>query len=71
MGDDGIWFLVASRDPDFPGYAVVNSQGRFLRGADGSLHGGDPTDALVGKLAPLPPDRLAEAVVSATPKGDG
>lgn len=47
VGDRGVWFLVASRDPDFPGYVVVNAQGGYLRGTGDSLRGGDPTDPLV------------------------
>jgi hypothetical protein len=62
VGDDGIWFLVASRDPEFPGYAVVNSQGRYLRDAGGALHGGDTSDGLVQELAHGGPTELADAV---------
>jgi hypothetical protein len=47
VGDRGVWFLVASRDPDFPGYVVTNAQGRYLRGRGDSLRGGDRTDPLV------------------------
>ncbi len=47
VGDRGVWFLVASRDPDFPGYVIVNAQGRYLRGPGDSLRGGDRTDLLV------------------------
>jgi hypothetical protein len=47
VGDRGVWFLVASRDPDFPGYVVANAQGRYLRGPRDTLRGGDRTDPLV------------------------
>ena len=47
VGDRGVWFLVASQDPDFPGYVVTNAQGRYLRGPGDSLRGGDRTDELV------------------------
>ncbi len=63
VGDDGIWFLAASRDPDFPGYVVVNSQGRYLLGTDSDrLQGGDASDALVGRLSALGAEGLADAV---------
>jgi hypothetical protein len=66
VGDDGIWFLAASGDPEFPGYAVVNSQGRYLFGTDGSLVGGDATDALVRRLELLGRAGLAAAVRDTT-----
>jgi hypothetical protein len=66
VGDDGIWFLAASRDPDFPGYAVVNSQGRYLAGTDGGLVGGDAADALVRRLELLGRAGLASAVRDTT-----
>ena len=62
IGDDGIWFLAASRDPDFPGYAVVNAQGRYLVGADGAIEGGDASDDLVRDLQTLGREKLADAV---------
>jgi hypothetical protein len=62
IGDDGIWFLAASGDPDFPGYAVVNSQGRYLVGSDGTLEGGDASDALVQVLGVLDRAELARQV---------
>jgi hypothetical protein len=52
IGDDGIWFLAASGDPDFPGYAVINSQGRYLVRGD-ALQGGDADDELVQELEVL------------------
>ena len=45
VGDAGIWFLSASTDPEFPGFTVVNSQGRYLLAdADGRqrVHRCDP-----------------------------
>lgn len=67
IGDAGIWFLAASGDPEFPGFTVVNSQGRYLLAdpADesvGALRGGDRTDALVEQLASLGLDPLAERI---------
>jgi hypothetical protein len=62
VGDDGIWFLIASGDPDFPGYAVVNSQGRYLEGSDASLEGGDASDALVRDVEALDRAQLADRV---------
>ena len=43
VGDRGAWFLTASTDPDFPAYALVNAQGRYLFGRD-DVRGGDRTD---------------------------
>jgi len=53
VGDRGIWFLVAGGDPEFPAFALVNSQGRYLYAADGRLTGGDPADALVRDVQAL------------------
>lgn len=61
VGDTGIWFLVATRDADFPGFVVVNSQGRYLR-KGGGLRGADRTDALVRQLEALGPDGLADEI---------
>jgi hypothetical protein len=61
VGDDGIWFLVASGDPDFPGYAVVNAQGRYLGRGD-ALVGGDADDELVASLELLGRAGLAAEV---------
>jgi len=64
VGDRGIWFLGASRDPEFPAYALVNAQGRFLFGADG-LHGGDRSDALVRSVERLDRTQLQDAILAA------
>ena len=70
MGDAGIWFLVASSDPEFPGFTVVNSQGRYLLSRPGAaadatlagpVRGSDRTDALVRRLQSLGFAGLAEA----------
>ena len=60
VGDAGIWFLSASTDPEFPGFTVVNSQGRYLladaggrRAFTGAVRGADRTDALVRRLEAL------------------
>ena len=52
VGDRGVWFLVASGDPEFPGYSVVNSQGRYLY-VNGGLRGGDRSDRLVRSIEAL------------------
>jgi hypothetical protein len=70
VGDAGIWFLAASRDPEFPGFTVVNSQGRYLLAdpadeSEGALRGGDRSDALVRRLEALGLDGLAAAVATA------
>lgn len=63
-GDEGIWFLVASTDPEFPGFVVVNSQGRYLVADEGVLLGADRTDGLVRRLESLGRDGLATAVAA-------
>ncbi len=72
VGDAGIWFLAASRDPEFPGFTVVNSQGRYLLNhpeseVDGSLRGGDRSDEFVRRLEALGLEGLA-AEVAARPR---
>ena len=69
VGDAGIWFLAASRDPEFPGFTVVNSQGRYLLNhpeseVDGSLRGGDRSDAFVRRLEALGLEGLAAEVAA-------
>jgi hypothetical protein len=58
------WFLVASLDPEFPGYTVVNAQGRYVETPTGRLRGGDRSDALVRSLERMGSRRLAEAVAA-------
>jgi hypothetical protein len=65
VGDRGVWFLTASGDPEFPAYALVNAQGRYLFGANG-VRGGDRSDAFVGTVERLDAAALQDAVV-ATP----
>jgi len=65
MGDRGVWFLTASTDPEFPAYALVNAQGRYLF-ARGDMRGGDRTDALVRSVERMGPSQLQDAVVAAT-----
>jgi hypothetical protein len=67
MGDEGIWFLAATGDPDFPGFTVVNSQGRYLHGAGDALRGADRSDALVRSLEGLGAAGLARAVSAPSP----
>jgi hypothetical protein len=65
IGDRGVWFLNASGDPEFPAYALVNAQGRYLfRGT--SLQGGDRSDAFVRTVERLDRTQLQDAVVAAT-----
>ena len=59
VGDDGIWFLQVSPDPDLPSFLVINSQGRYLVDGNG-LRGGDQRDALVQELQRLSPDALEQ-----------
>jgi hypothetical protein len=64
VGDRGAWFLAAGTDPDFPAYALVNAQGRYLFGGR-TLRGGDRTDMLVRSVERMSPTRLQDAVVAA------
>ena len=64
VGDRGVWFLTASTDPDFPAYAIVNAQGRYLF-ARGEVRGGDRTDTLVRTVERLGPTTLQDAVLAA------
>lgn len=60
-GDQAIWFLDAVDDPDFPGFVVVNYQGRYL--VDGErLEGAGREDPLVRELAALTPSALADRI---------
>ena len=64
VGDRGVWFLTAGTDPEFPAYALVNAQGRYLF-ARGDVRGGDRTDTLVRAVERLGPTRLQDAVIAA------
>ena len=64
VGDRGVWFLAASGDPEFPAYAIVNAQGRFLFGARG-VRGGDRSDAFVHEVERLDPMQLRDAIAAA------
>ena len=66
VGDRGVWFLVASGDPEFPGYALVNSQGRYLY-EHGKLRGGDRSDRLVRSIEAMEPAAFRDAIVAAKP----
>lgn len=61
-GDHGVYFLDAVDDAERPFFVVINSQGRFVAAADGTLTGGDQRDALVQELQQLTLDELAIAV---------
>jgi hypothetical protein len=63
-GDRGVWFLTASTDPDFPAYALVNAQGRYLF-ARGDVRGGDRTDSLVRSVERMNQTQLQDAVLVA------
>jgi hypothetical protein len=77
VGDAGIWFLTVSTDPEFPGFTVVNSQGRYLltgpRASEaplrGALRGADRSDALVRELEALGFAGLADATAEAMTTG--
>jgi hypothetical protein len=64
IGDRGVWFLTASTDPDFPAYALVSAQGRYLF-ARGDVRGGDRSDALVRSVEHRGPTPLQAAVSEA------
>jgi hypothetical protein len=63
-GDRGLWFLVASNDAEFPGYTLVNAQGRYVETPTGRLRGGDRSDPLVRSLERMGSGRLADAVAT-------
>jgi hypothetical protein len=64
VGDRGVWFLAASGDPEFPAYAIVNAQGRYLFG-DRGVQGGDRTDTFVRAMERLEPRALRDAIAVA------
>jgi hypothetical protein len=64
IGDRGVWFLTASGDPEFPAYALVNAQGRYLFAGNG-LQGGDRSDAFVRSIERLDRAQLQGAVLDA------
>jgi hypothetical protein len=64
VGDRGVWFLVASNDAEFPGYTIVNSQGRYVETPTGRLRGGDPSDPLVRSLERMGSRGLTEAIAA-------
>jgi len=66
MADDGIYFVWLKRDATAePRYRLTNSQGRFLRGADGVATGSRAFDPLVSQLAGRNFDDLRARVVAA------
>ena len=65
VGDRGVWFLTASSDPEFPAYALVGAQGRYLF-ARGDLRGGDGTDRLVRAVERMGPTQLQAVIAAAT-----
>jgi hypothetical protein len=58
VGDEGLWFLDFNDDAELASFLVINSQGRFLFAADGTVHGGDQRDALVQQLQRQSPAQL-------------
>jgi hypothetical protein len=63
VGDSGIWFLIATADPELPGFVVVNSQGRYLSIGE-RVDGGDRSDPLVRELEALGPLGLVNAITT-------
>lgn len=59
VGDRGLWFLDQVATDDVSTMVVINSQGRFLDTATGTV-GGDQSDALVQVLQQHPIDQLVE-----------
>jgi hypothetical protein len=59
-GDRGVYFLVASPDPDAPYHALVNEQGRYL--VDGTRLRPAGDDPLSAALAAMGPDALVAAI---------
>jgi hypothetical protein len=64
VGDHGVWFLSASGDPEFPAYALVNAQGRYLFGNQG-VRGGDRSDGFVRSVEQLDAMQLQDAIGAA------
>jgi hypothetical protein len=65
VGDEGVWFLDATGDPELPGFLVINSQGRYLVDPNdprGPLVGGDRDDSLVRDLERLTLAQLVAAI---------
>lgn len=65
VGDRGLWFLDQVAADDVTTMVVINSQGRFLDTAAGTV-GGDQGDALVQILQQRPFSQLAELTLSLT-----
>ena len=65
VGDRGLWFLDQVPADDVSVMVTINSQGRFLDTANGTV-GGDHTDALVQVLQQRPFDQLVELTLSLT-----
>ena len=64
VGDDGIWFLQVSPDPDLPSFLVVNSQGRYLVDSERLRRRLTERDPLVRQLQLLAPDALEQQIRS-------
>ena len=65
VGDRGLWFLDQVATDDVSTMVVINSQGRFLETATGTV-GGDQSDALVQVLQQRPLEQLVELTLSLT-----
>lgn len=70
-GDEGIWFLVDPGDATTGALIVVNAQGRYLIGPDGTVRGAVGDDPLVADLSSRSLDDLAERITgrAGTPNG--
>lgn len=68
-GDQGIFFLIASPDPDVPYYATVSTAGRYLRvtaaAGDDRLLGATGPDALAPTLAAIGGDEMTDRILAA------
>lgn len=70
VGDVGVWFLDRLDDAELPTFLTINSQGRFLRSANGSTVGGDQRDGLVLDLQSQGFDELITATAEAAGQRD-
>lgn len=62
-GLDAVWFLVPIPDPELPGYLVVNHQGRYAVGPDGTLTGAAVEDAVIDQVEHLSVADLEAAIL--------
>lgn len=68
VGDEGIWFLADTGDDTTGSWIVVNAQGRYLAGSDGSLRGAEGDDPLVAELSAKTYDELEAEISRSRPR---